>query len=91
MDKLNEINGLSVSTPQEIMIFNFTALAEISGMIVLALVAIAIFDFVYQKWHHEQQLKMTKQEVKEENKQTEGDPQLKQRIRQIQGNVECFG
>ena len=36
------------------MIFNFTALAEISGMIVLALVAIAIFDFVYQKWHHEQ-------------------------------------
>ena len=84
MDKLNEINGLSVSTPQEIMIFNFTALAEISGMIVLALVAIAIFDFVYQKWHHEQQLKMTKQEVKEENKQTEGDPQLKQRIRQIQ-------
>ena len=37
MDKLNEINGLSVSTPQEIMIFNFTALAEISGMIVLAL------------------------------------------------------
>ena len=91
MDKLNEINGLSVSTPQEIMIFNFTALAEISGMIVLALVAIAIFDFVYQKWHHEQQLKMTKQEVKEENKQTEGDPQLKQRIRQIKGKCRMLG
>ena len=52
MDKLNEINGLSGSTPQEIMIFNFTALAEISGMIALSLVALAIFDFVYQKWHH---------------------------------------
>ena len=84
MSKLNEINGLSFSTPQEIMIFNFRTLAEISGMIVLALVAIAIFDYVYQRWHHEQQLKMTKQEVKEENKQSEGDPQLKQRIRQIQ-------
>jgi flagellar biosynthetic protein FlhB len=66
------------------MIFNFMTLAEIAGMIVLALVAIAIFDYIYQRWHHEQQLKMTKQEVKEENKQSEGDPQLKQRIRQIQ-------
>ena len=64
MSKLNEINGLSISTPQEIMIFNFMTLAEIAGMIVLALVAIAIFDYVYQRWHHEQQLKMTKQEVK---------------------------
>ncbi|GIT63392.1 MAG: hypothetical protein Ct9H300mP21_09380 [Pseudomonadota bacterium] len=52
--------------------------------IVLALVAIAIFDFFYQRWHHEQQLMMTKQEVKDETKQTEGDPQLKVRIRQIQ-------
>ena len=31
MDKLNEINGLSVSTPQEIMIFNFTHLRKFQG------------------------------------------------------------
>ena len=84
LSKLNEINGLSVSSPEQIMIYNFTALAEIAGMIVLALLAIAVFDYIYQRWHHEQQLKMTKQEVKDENKQTEGDPLLKQRIRQIQ-------
>ena len=84
LSKLNEINGLSVSSPEQIMIYNFTALAEIAGMIVLALMAIAIFDYIYQRWHHEQQLKMTKQEVKDETKQTEGDPQLKQRSRQIQ-------
>ena len=39
---------------------------------------------MYQRWHFEQQLKMTKQEVKDEAKQSEGDPQLKARIRQIQ-------
>ena len=84
IDKITELNGLSVSTPESILIYNFTVVAEVAGKIVLALVAIAIFDYFYQRWHHEQQLMMTKQEVKEETKQTEGDPQLKARIRQIQ-------
>ena len=84
IDKITELNGLSVSTPESILIYNFTVVAEVAGKIVLALVAIAIFDYFYQRWHHEQQLMMTKQEVKDETKQTEGDPQLKVRIRQIQ-------
>ena len=84
IDKITELNGLSVSTPDFILIYNFTVVAEVAGKIVLALVAIAIFDYFYQRWHHEQQLMMTKQEVKDETKQTEGDPQLKVRIRQIQ-------
>ena len=84
MDKISELNGLSVSTPEAILKYNFTVVAEVAGKIVLALVAIAIFDYFYQRWHHEQQMMMTKQEVKEETKQTEGDPQLKARIRQIQ-------
>ena len=84
MEKISELNGLSVSTPEAILKYNFTVVAEVAGKIVLALVAIAIFDYFYQRWHHEQQMMMTKQEVKEETKQTEGDPQLKARIRQIQ-------
>ena len=84
IDKITELNGLSVSTPESILIYNFTVVAEVAGKIVLALVAIAIFDYFYQRWHHEQQLMMTKQEVKDETKQTEGDPHLKVRIRQIQ-------
>ena len=84
MDKISELNGLSVSTPEAILKYNFTVVAEVAGKIVLALVAIAIFDYFYQRWHQEQQMMMTKQEVKEETKQTEGDPQLKARIRQIQ-------
>ena len=84
MDRITELNGLYVATPEAILEYNFTVVAEVSGKIVLALVAIAIFDYIYQRWHHEKQLMMTKQEVKEETKQTEGDPQLKARIRQIQ-------
>ena len=45
---------------------------------------IAAFDFLYQWWDYERQLMMSKQEVKEEYKQQEGDPQIKGRIRNLQ-------
>ncbi|MDD5167385.1 MAG: flagellar biosynthesis protein FlhB [Syntrophales bacterium] len=48
------------------------------------LVVLAVLDFIYQKWEHAKSLKMTKHEVKEENKQLEGDPFVKGRIRRIQ-------
>jgi flagellar biosynthetic protein FlhB len=50
----------------------------------LALVLLAVLDFAYQRWQYEQSLKMTKQEVKDERKQSEGDPQVKARIRSLQ-------
>lgn len=45
---------------------------------------LALLDFFYQRWEHEENLKMTKQEVKDEHKQTDGDPHVKSRIRSIQ-------
>lgn len=39
---------------------------------------IAIVDLWYQRWNYEEQIKMTKDEVKDERKQAEGDPQIKQ-------------
>jgi flagellar biosynthetic protein FlhB len=45
---------------------------------------LAVLDFFYQKWEHAENLKMTKQEVRDEHKQTEGDPLVKSRIRSIQ-------
>jgi flagellar biosynthetic protein FlhB len=45
---------------------------------------LALLDYLYQRWEFEQNIKMTKQEVKEEFKQTEGDPLVKARIRSIQ-------
>ena len=50
----------------------------------LVLLLLAFLDYAYQRWEHEKSLKMTKQEVKDEHKQTEGDPKVKARIRSIQ-------
>jgi len=52
--------------------------------IIIAFIAVAAADFGYQWWDYERQMMMTKQEVKEEYKQTEGDPQVKGKIKQIQ-------
>ena len=47
------------------------------------MVVIAAADFAWQKFEHIQNLMMTKQEVKDEHKQSEGDPKVKQRIAQL--------
>lgn len=47
----------------------------------------AILDYYYQRWQYERDLKMTKQEVKEERKESEGNPQIKGRIRSIQRSL----
>jgi len=52
--------------------------------VAMALIILAVLDYAYQKYEHTKSLKMTKQEVKDENKQTEGDPRVKARIRSIQ-------
>lgn len=57
------------------------------GMVVricIAFVAVAALDFFYQWWDYEKQMMMTKQEIKEEYKQMEGDPQVKGKIKEIQ-------
>lgn len=51
---------------------------------VLAMLVLALLDWAYQKYDYEKNLKMSKQEVKDEFKQSEGDPMVKSRIRSIQ-------
>lgn len=48
------------------------------------LLLVGIMDLYYQRWEHERSLKMSKQEVVDEMKHTEGDPQLRARIRERQ-------
>ena len=50
----------------------------------IALLVIGVADLIYQKWKYIKDLKMTKQEVKEERRQTDGSPEVKKRIRRIQ-------
>jgi flagellar biosynthetic protein FlhB len=49
----------------------------------IALLILAILDYVWQRWQLERELRMTKQEVKDEMRSMEGDPKVKQRRRQI--------
>ncbi len=49
-----------------------------------AMIPIAIFDVPYQSYTHNEQMKMSKQEVKDEHKNAEGDPRIKGKIRQLQ-------
>jgi len=66
----------------------FAALGQTSLKVMLrccwVIALLALLDYMYQKWEYAQKLKMTKQEVKDEFKQTEGDPQVRARIRSIQ-------
>ncbi len=48
------------------------------------LIILSAVDYAFQRWQYEEDLKMTKQEVKDEYKQREGDPQVKARVRSIQ-------
>ncbi|GGD68249.1 flagellar biosynthesis protein FlhB [Paenibacillus nasutitermitis] len=48
------------------------------------LIALAVFDFFYQKYQHEKSLKMSKQDIKDEHKKSEGDPLIKGKIRERQ-------
>lgn len=50
----------------------------------LAILLLAGLDYAFQRWSYEKELRMTKQEMKEEFKQVEGDPLIKSRIRSIQ-------
>ncbi len=55
-----------------------------AGLMVLALVLVVLIDVPYQLWSHGKKLRMTKEEVRRENKETEGDPHIKGRIRSRQ-------
>ncbi|MEJ2284419.1 MAG: flagellar biosynthesis protein FlhB [Desulfobacterales bacterium] len=68
----------------EILIFISKVSLKIAFYVCLALIVLATLDFIYQRWQHEEDLKMTKQEVKDEQKQTYGDPKVKSRIRSMQ-------
>ncbi|WP_153557701.1 flagellar biosynthesis protein FlhB [Roseimaritima sediminicola] len=62
----------------------FDCLFDTSLWIAAALLLLALLEYAYQWWKHEEDLKMTDQEVRDEMKESEGDPQMKARRRQIQ-------
>lgn len=67
-----------------IMVAIGTLSIKLIVIVCLTMLPVCAIDFWYQRWQHEKDLRMSKQEVKEESKQLEGDPQVKSKIRSIQ-------
>jgi flagellar biosynthetic protein FlhB len=68
----------------EAITFGKTFALKLALSIIFGLAIVAIGDFVWEKYAYKEKLRMTKQQVKQEHKEQEGDPQIKQKIRQIQ-------
>jgi len=77
---------LDVAVASSLMNFLF-----LLGALIVVLAIIAAIDFFYQRHAHIESLKMTKQEVKDEYKQTEGSPEVKAKIRRMQMETAANG
>lgn len=83
MPEMERIDTLPSMPVSELMYEIQALVLRIFIGILAFLLVIAILDVLFQRMQHIKQLRMTKQEVKEEYKNTEGDPQVKGRLRQI--------
>lgn len=70
--------------PSVIVLTIFQSVMHLMWDALWIFIIIAIADYIFQKWQYKQDLMMTKQEIKEEMKHTEGNPQIKSKIRSIQ-------
>lgn len=80
MDKMEHLVG----QPLLVVLFElkFLFVRLMIGVLIVTLI-VALVDIVFQQNEHMKKMRMTKQEVKDEYKQTEGDPQVKSRLRQL--------
>jgi flagellar biosynthetic protein FlhB len=90
------IIGLPALSAAQGMVLIARMLLALAIWLVAVLLVIGLIDWVYQRWQHTEDLKMTKQQVKDERRSMEGDPQIKGRrlrmmrdivLQQIQAHV----
>jgi len=73
-----------ITNIDENMMFMMDETMSMVQTVCMIFAVVAILDYAYQRYDYEKKLKMTKQEVKDEYKQTEGNPEIKGKIRQKQ-------
>ena len=84
VDKLNAFSKLMDTDVIKIVAFISDTVMSLLTTIMVMLVFVGAADYVFQWWSFEKKMKMSKQEVKEEYKQMEGDPQIKGKIKRKQ-------
>lgn len=82
--EMNNIAHLGEMDLNSIFTYIFIIFFKIFIRCTLAMIFLVVIDYAFQKWDFEKRNKMTKQEVKDEFKRTEGDPLIKSRIKSIQ-------
>jgi len=80
-DEIPVLMGYGVG---QVLFFMGEVMVEIMIKVLLVMIFLAALDFSFQKYTYLENLRMTKQEVKDERKDLEGNPQIKQRIRSVQ-------
>ncbi len=83
-DRLDALAHCAFLTHLGLVELTLDLLFTLAIRLTVALLILAIIDFVYQRWKMERDLRMTRQEVREELKRMDGDPHLKRRRRELQ-------
>jgi len=85
--QLGLYNGLSEAGVGEVLAFIMKSGLVVGLRVAVALVALAMLDYLYQRWQYRQDMKMTKQEVRDELKRMEGDPLTRDRRQRMQRRI----
>ncbi|MFB0515767.1 MAG: flagellar biosynthesis protein FlhB [Candidatus Neomarinimicrobiota bacterium] len=83
-DRVKDYPFLTYMTPLQIIGALALDLLKIGVYVGIAFLAMAAADFTYQRWEYKRKLRMTRQEVKDEYRQTEGSPEVRARVRMMQ-------
>ncbi len=82
--RLGECLALAWATPLASLKVIMGVIVGLVGRFAAGMVVIAIFDILYQKWQYRKDLRMTRQEVKEERRHHETAPEVRSKLRQMQ-------
>lgn len=86
-DALPQVLVLLEGKPFDALVLGGAVAYTIAMRVGIFYLVIAILDYLYRRWEYMRGLKMSKQEIKEEYKRLEGDPMVKQRMRDLQRQV----
>ena len=81
MEQMMVLGGLAFD---DIVSYLFLTTFKLFIRCTMAMIVIVVVDYAFQKWQFEKKLKMSKRDIKDEAKESEGDPMVKSRIRSIQ-------
>jgi len=83
----NDILALGAGSIQAVGQFVWSTMIELCRNVAAALLILSVIDYAFQRWKYEQDLMMTDEELREEMKMMQGDPQVKSRRRRIQRDI----